>query len=110
MTAFHHLVVMRVRILWVGFFGEAYGCSLSPMLVCGSLGMIILHSKHDQTIITKRTEWEDSPERVGVRNRNGIVGSRSSYQTVVHHGKSEDRRNRHDQNYGLKKTRHDSGS
>ena len=44
--AFHHLITIESQNPWAEFNigqGETYGCSLSPMLVCGSLGMIILH-------------------------------------------------------------------
>ena len=106
---------------WVGLFfigrGEAYGCSLSPMLVCGSFGIIMLHSKHNQTTIAKHIRREDMaslPERVDVRDVNEILGILSGYQTVLHDRRSEDRGHSRRDQYnqsggGSQEAGHDSG-
>ena len=74
--------------------GLTHGLSLSPMSVCAFLGMIMLHSKHDQTLIAKHIGREDvlnSPERGSVRDGNEIIGRLSDHQTVLHGRRTEDR-------------------
>ena len=80
MFAFHRLIMIESQNPWVGFSisqEEAYGCSLSPMLVCGCLGMIILHPKQGQTILgdylTVEGNTVDSPELTGICNKNNVV-------------------------------------
>ena len=89
MFAFHRLIMIKSQNPWVGFSisqEEAYGCALSPMLVCGCLGMIILHPKQGQTILgdylTVEGNTVDSPELTGICDKNNIVGILSDLQML----------------------------
>jgi hypothetical protein len=66
MFAFHRLIAIKGQDSWAGIDigqGGAYGYSLSPMLVCGYRGMIILHSK---------VRWSASGERMGSTRQNRL--------------------------------------
>ena len=88
------------------------------MLVCGSLGMIILHQKHSQTIVIGAHRMgrrhHNSPELVSIRDVDNILNILSGYQTPLDEGRSKgrrhSRRDERDQNGGLEKAGHGVGS